>query len=88
MEAVPRSHSAEYLLEPASAAASEGGKGESELKGKGHNNDETETLGKEASARKKGGLVIFAVDVSGSMCTTTEVPALQGRFVAVLTLLH
>ena len=28
--------------------------------------------------KKRGSLVIFAVDVSGSMCTTTEVPALQG----------
>lgn len=32
----------------------------------------------ESSGKKKGGLVIFAVDISGSMCTTTEVPALQG----------
>ncbi len=28
-------------------------------------------------------MVIFAVDVSGSMCTTTEVPALQAEWTSV-----
>lgn len=84
LEAVPQGHSADYLLEPAPAAASEGGKGEGKLKSKDPNNDEKETPGKkEESGRKKGGLVIFAVDISGSMCTTTEVPALQGRYMYI-----
>lgn len=73
---MPQSHCADYLLEP--VPASEGEKeGESEG-GKGSDSEAGAEGKSESSVKKTGGLVIFAVDISGSMCTTTEVPALQG----------
>lgn len=69
LDAVPQSHCADYLLEPATTETDSEGK-------KGPDNEVREKV--ENSGKKKGGLVIFAVDISGSMCTTTEVPALQG----------
>ena len=79
LEAVPQSHSADYLLEPAAVTGGEKEEGVAEGRSKGPDND-AGTVGKkgESKTKKAGGLVIFAVDVSGSMCTTTEVPALQG----------
>lgn len=74
LDAVPQSHCADYLLEPARAITET----ESEVREgkKGPDNEVREKV--ENSGKKKGSLVIFAVDISGSMCTTTEVPALQG----------
>ena len=81
LEAVSQSHTADYLLE--TAAVTERGKEEvTEGEGKGPDNDAGGVGRKVESEKKKaGGLVIFAVDISGSMCTTTEVPALQGIYV-------
>ena len=71
-ESVPQSHCTDHLLEP--AQSEEGEKGEPA-------DNEKDVTGKEGeggSKKSSGGLVIFAVDISGSMCSTTEVPALQG----------
>lgn len=74
-ESVPQTHCTDHLLEP--ATSDEGEKGESV-------DNEKKSAGKkegEGGSKKTGGggLVIFAVDISGSMCSTTEVPALQGN---------
>jgi transcription elongation factor Elf1 len=82
LEAVPQSHCADYLLEPAAAVTGgEKEEGVAEGRSKGPDND-AGAVGKKGESEKKkaGGLVIFAVDVSGSMCTTTEVPALQAEW--------
>ena len=72
-ESVPQSHCTDHLLEP--AQSEEGEKGEPA-------DNEKDVTGKKegegGSKKSSGGLVIFAVDISGSMCSTTEVPALQG----------
>jgi len=72
VDAVPQDGVVDYLLEPAEPP-------EEEQEDEKPDNDVTEK--KDATGRKRGrgGLVIFAVDVSGSMSSTTEVPALQGE---------
>ena len=79
LEAVPQSHCVDYLLEPAAASEEEEEEKEVAEGGKEPDND-AGAVGKkvESGKKKASGLVIFAVDISGSMCTTTEVPALQG----------
>ena len=72
LDAVPQGHCADYLLEPATTET------DSEVT-EGKEGPDNEV--KEKVEKKKGSLVIFAVDISGSMCTTTEVPALQGMLV-------
>ena len=59
----------EYLLKPAPQPEEEKEK---------EDKDNDEASKKCASRTSKSNLVIFAVDVSGSMATTSEVPALQG----------
>ena len=63
----------EYELEPAPKIAEE------EVEEKPDNSE----AGVKAKADGKGGrnkVIIYMVDVSGSMSSTTEVPALQGMF--------
>lgn len=75
-EAVPSTSTADYILEPVEPEPSDE---------KQPDNDSA--TAKEAAATKKtpkrSTLVIFAVDVSGSMSTTTEVPALQAEWTSV-----
>lgn len=67
---VPSASSVDYLLEPAPKPEEE--------------EEEEEKVDNDAASKKRPGrsnksnLVIFVVDVSGSMATTSEVPALQG----------
>ena len=69
-DAMPEGAVADYLLEPAEVP---------EEKGMGPDNEKADGAGKEKKAGHRSTLVIFAVDVSGSMSSTTEVPALQGK---------
>jgi len=71
VDAVPQEGVVDYLLEPAEPPEEE----------EKPDNDTLEKKGTAGAERKRGrrGLVIFAVDISGSMSTTTEVPALQGE---------
>ena len=75
VDAVPQDGVVDYLLEPADLPEEE------EEEEEKPDNDVTEK--KDAAGgrvrRGRGGLVIFAVDVSGSMSSTTKVPALQGE---------
>ena len=66
---VPSESAVEYLLEPATQP-------EEEEEDEKEDNDVAAK--KNPAVSNKSNLVIFAVDVSGSMATTTEVPALQG----------
>ncbi len=64
----------DYLLEPAEEKQEEDEKEKEEA-------DNEVAKGKAEASKSSGrrnNLVIFAVDVSGSMSTTTEVPELQG----------
>ena len=74
VDAVPQDGVVDYLLEPAEPP-------EEEEEDEKPDNDVTEKKDATGGGRKggRGGLVIFAVDVSGSMSSTTEVPALQGE---------
>lgn len=65
---VPSESAVEYLLEPATQPEEEEDEKE----------DNDVAAKKNSAVSNKSNLVIFAVDVSGSMATTTEVPALQG----------
>ena len=77
-EAVPQTHCTDHLLEPAPSA----GEGEKSA------DSEKEAEGKkEREKNSEESLVIFAVDISGSMCTTTEVPALQGKLCTVYSII-
>ena len=79
---VPSGSIADYLLEGVEGGeGGEGGEGEV-----GSDNEAATKNGAAAAAATKpkaqrSSLVMFAVDISGSMCTTTEVPALQGMYV-------
>ena len=83
LEGVPDTSTTDYLLEPAEEEEEE------EKEGKEDGSDNEVDGKKEKGASKPSGrrnnLVIFAVDVSGSMCTTTEVPELQGTFYTSVT---
>lgn len=80
LENMPENSVCDYLLEPAEAEAEE--KEEEKAQGKDQKPDDEKSDGKaEATGGKSVGrssLVIFAVDISGSMSTTTTVPDLQG----------
>lgn len=73
VDAVPQDGVVDYLLEPAEPPEEE----------EDEKPDNEVTEKKDAAGgggrRGRGGLVIFAMDVSGSMSSTTEVPALQGE---------
>ena len=73
-DAIPPDSVADYLLEPAEPPEEE------KEQDKGPDN-ETEGATRKEGKSQKSSLVIFAVDVSGSMSTTAEVPALQGMCV-------
>lgn len=74
---MPQTHSTDYVLEPVPKASAEGEKEVS---------PDNEKVEKEEKQTTNGGLVIFAIDISGSMCSTTQVPALQGPFYLLLLL--
>ena len=79
-DAVPSDSVADYLLEPAEPEPSEDGEKEST----GPDNEkEGKKTGGIKGPSKKSNLVIFAVDISGSMSTTVEVPALQAEWSSV-----
>ena len=82
-DAVPRDSVADYLLEPAEPESSEDD-GEKEKNGPGPDNEKKAGgAGGGKGPSKKSNLVIFAVDISGSMSTTVEVPALQAEWSSV-----
>ena len=66
LESIPSGAVADYLLEPAQLQPDPDN--EAEAKSSPPHN-------------QRSSLAIFAIDVSGSMSTTTEVPALQGMYV-------
>ena len=68
--AIPSGPAVEYLLEPATQPEEEEKEEEKE--------DNDVAAKKKPAVSNKSNLVIFVVDVSGSMATTSEVPALQG----------
>ena len=75
-EAVPSTSTADYILEPV----------EPEPSDEKQPDNDSATVKKAAATKKtpkRSTLVIFAVDVSGSMSTTTEVPALQAEWTSV-----
>ena len=69
-EAVASGTLVDYLLAPADVKEDKAGASEKAASKTGHGS----------------GLVIFAIDVSGSMAATTEVPALQGECVRLRSL--
>ena len=69
-DAVPEGAVADYLLEPAEVPKKKEAGPEA-----GPDNEKAE----KEKVKHQSTLVIFAVDVSGSMSSTTEVPALQGK---------
>ena len=75
-DGVPQDSSADYLLEPAETPEEEVADNETSKK--------TGGMGK----KQRSSLVIFAVDVSGSMNATTEVPALQGMCLRYYTCMY
>lgn len=75
LEGVPKSDVCDYLLEPAQV--------EEKPQGKEQESDSEKSDGKAEARSKvtgKSSLVIFAIDISGSMSSTTTVPDLQGWF--------
>ena len=76
LDNVPTTSVSDYLLEPVEVKEDET---EGEMTGEKADNETSKE--KPKASKTPGGrssLVIFAVDVSGSMSSTTEVPALQG----------
>ena len=70
LEEKPKFDTVDYVLEPAPPAPAE---------------DEKDDVAEAKAAIKastKGGLIIFAIDISGSMNCTVEVPDLQGKGIA------
>ena len=81
---VPQTHTVDHLLEPATPPEDEELEEAEKEKGEKKPDNEAWAKGKggsDAKGKQKSNLVIFAVDISGSMCTTTEVPALQCTYV-------
>lgn len=78
-DATPSDSTADYLLEPAPKEEEEEGEDEA-----GPDNEKETKKGASKEARsQRSNLVIFAVDISGSMSTTVEVPALQAEWSSV-----
>ena len=73
---VPTTMAVEYELEPAPKIAEE------EVEEK-PDNSEVDVKAKAAGKGCRNKVIIYMVDVSGSMSSTTEVPALQGVCVCV-----
>lgn len=76
MDSIPQGSSVDYILEH--AASNDDGKENEECSKTEAGMTKNKTADSEDASKQKGSLVIFAVDVSGSMSATTEVPALQG----------
>lgn len=72
-EDVPQTSMCDYLLEPAEKEEEKKPDNEKDDGSK----EEAAQAGKKKAARSS--LVIFAVDISGSMSSTTTVPDLQGQ---------
>ena len=81
LENVPGNSVCDYLLEPVKEEEEEEEE-EEQAQGKGQKpgNETSESKAEASKPARRSGLVIFAVDVSGSMSTTTTVPDLQGQF--------
>ena len=74
LDSVPQTLMSDYCLEPAEKEV-EGEKEEGKI-------DNEASKGKTGASKASGGkssLVIFAIDKSGSMSSTTTVPELQGE---------
>lgn len=75
LDSVPETSVSDYLLEPAETEEEE-----EEKEGEKADNDASKGKTKASNAsERRSSLVIFAVDVSGSMSSTTTVPELQGN---------
>ena len=70
-EEKPKADTVDYVLEPAPPAPADDGKDDAK--------DDIAEAKAAIKASTKGGLIIFAIDISGSMDCTVEVPELQGR---------
>ena len=70
---------ADYLLQPADPEPQE----EDEKEGADPDNEKETKKGENKARSQRSNLVIFAVDISGSMSTTVEVPALQAEWSSV-----
>lgn len=82
-DALPSNSVADYLLEPAEPEQSSQAEDGKETVDP-DNEKETEKTDKKGQSQKSGSnMVIFAVDISGSMSTTVEVPALQAEWSSV-----
>lgn len=68
LEEKPKIDTVDYVLEPAPPAPADDDK-----------DDVAEAKAAIKASSTKGGLIIFAVDISGSMDCTVEVPDLQGE---------
>lgn len=80
LDSVPKTSVSDYLLEPAEVEEDEEDK-EVEGEKEGEKADNEASKRKTGASKASGGrssMVIFAVDVSGSMSSTTKVPELQG----------
>lgn len=75
LENAPGSSMCDYLLESAEVEEPEGKGAEGEKKP-----DNEKESGKAKKESGRSNIVIFAVDISGSMSSTTTVPDLQGQF--------
>lgn len=67
LEEKPKVDTVDYVLEPAPPAPADDDK------------DDVAEAKAAIKASAKGGLIIFAIDISGSMDCTVEVPDLQGK---------
>ena len=75
---------ADYLLEPAEPEPSSEEDDEKGKENAGPDNDKERKKGDDGKGRsQRSNLVIFAMDISGSMSTTVEVPALQAEWSSV-----
>ena len=76
-DAVPSDSVADYLLQPAEPEPQDDEKEEAAP------DNEKGKKGESKAHSQRSNLVIFAVDISGSMSTTVEVPALQAEWSSV-----
>ena len=72
LEEQPKVDTLDYVLEPAPSAPADDDK------------DDIAEAKATIKASTKGGLIIFAIDISGSMDCTVEVPDLQGEHIEQL----
>lgn len=77
-EEKPKADTVDYVLEPAPPAPADDGKDDAK--------DDVAEAKAAIKASTKGGLIIFAIDISRSMNRVVTIPALQGRKLAHTTL--